>query len=653
MKKKIIAYLSLLLAFFSIGSLISIFYITFTTSELKKIITLHGVEILRQDLVIKIQNVEQDLLTVHTELSSRLDKIVLNVNDLDNAINNCGKCHHSPSMNRRLADVRTQIEKFKTSLSYYITAAANEERIRSLKVESYNIGRELLGMTTEMAFIANKRLQERTQKVIEDVRRVEQVLVITLVMTIFAGLWISVHLTRKIINPVRQLIGLSRKIASGDLGSTTSYTDSTEFGELAASFNDMSLSLRESNEKVVRNLHRLSGLYHVTLPLHSVSSIEEIIREVSYGVAEFLSVEQCGLLLLDEATGYFEHTCPAVGLDETKTASLRISRKEISRLYHLNHGKPLIMNNLKPENLPEGIQGKEGWAARNMLLGWVRKKGELIGVIRLANKREGEFDEETGGVLGIISNNVSVAIENARLYENLRLQMRELQATQEQLVQTAKLAAIGELASNVAHEINNPLTSILGYAELIKEENNVEHIMGDLEIITSESLRAREIVQQLLEFARKKTPDMKELDVNSLLKEVVSLMKVQLKDKKIELRGEYSELPLIMGDQNQLRQVFLNIIKNAVDALPEGRGEITVGTHLNDSHAVIEIRDTGSGISADVLPRIFEPFFTTKKEKGTGLGLPISYKIIQSHNGRIDVKSKKGVGTAFSISLPL
>jgi nitrogen fixation/metabolism regulation signal transduction histidine kinase len=290
---------------------------------------LHGVEILRQDLVIKIQNVEQDLLTVHTELSSRLDAIVLNVNDLDNAINNCSKCHHSPSMNRKLADIRTQIEKFKTSLSYYITAAANEERIRSLKLEAYNIGHELLTMTTDMTFIANKKLQEKTQKVIEDVSRVEQILVITLVATFLIGLWISVHLTRYIINPVRQLIALSRKIASGNLGSTTAYTDATEFGELSASFNDMSLSLRESNDKVVRNLNRLSGLYRVTLPLHSVSEIEEIIREVSFGVAEFLSVEQSGLLLLDEKTGYFEHKYPAVGLDEAKTALLRISGRKL------------------------------------------------------------------------------------------------------------------------------------------------------------------------------------------------------------------------------------------------------------------------------------------------------------------------------------
>jgi hypothetical protein len=118
-----------------------------------------------------------------------------------------------------------------------------------------------------------------------------------------------------------------------------------------------------------------------------------------FRVTEFLSVEQCGLLLLDERTGYFEHAYPAVGLDEAKTALLRIPRKEISHLYHLSQGKPLIMNNLKADNLPEGVKGTDDWAARDILLGWVRKKGELIGIIRLANKKEGEFEEETSRLL--------------------------------------------------------------------------------------------------------------------------------------------------------------------------------------------------------------------------------------------------------------
>ena len=548
---------------------------------------------------------------------------------------------------------RLNIDRFKTSLSYYITAAADEERIRSLKTESYTIGSELLSMTSEMAFIANQRLQERTKKVIADVRNVEQILVITLILTFLIALWISFHLTKNIINPIRQLMGVSRKIASGNLGFTTTYTDSTEFGELAASFNEMSLSLKESNEKVVENLNRLTGLYRITLPIHSVSAVTEIFREVSWGVAEFLSVEQCGLLMLDEKTGLFEHKYPAFGLDELQVASMKISRTDVMKLYQENNRRPLIINDPRTGTLPDGIKGGDGWTARNLLLGWVRQKGELIGIIRLANKCEGEFEEESSGLLGIISNNISVAFENARLYENLRAQMQVLKETQEQLVQAAKLAAIGELASNVAHEINNPLTSILGYAELIREESDLERILNDVEVITSESIRARDIVQHLLEFARKRPLDMKRVELNSILKDVVTLISVQFKDAKITLHEIYSELPNIMGDPNQLKQVFLNILNNAADSLSGSRREITVRTFQNGERAVVEIEDTGHGIPGEILPRIFEPFFTTKRDKGTGLGLSISYKIIESHSGSLEVKSGKESGTIFSISLPL
>jgi two-component system CheB/CheR fusion protein len=146
---------------------------------------------------------------------------------------------------------------------------------------------------------------------------------------------------------------------------------------------------------------------------------------------------------------------------------------------------------------------------------------------------------------------------------------------------------------------------------------------------------------------------MKETDINNILKDVVSLLSLQFKDSKIRLRETYSELPLVLGDPNQLKQVFLNIMNNAFDSLSDSRGEIVLSTIHKDNYAIIEVEDTGHGISNEDLPRIFEPFFTTKKEKGTGLGLSISYKIIQSHNGKLEVKSKQNEGSIFSISLPI
>jgi signal transduction histidine kinase len=164
-------------------------------------------------------------------------------------------------------------------------------------------------------------------------------------------------------------------------------------------------------------------------------------------------------------------------------------------------------------------------------------------------------------------------------------------------------------------------------------------------------------VQQLLEFARRRPLEIRAMNVNGLLREVVTLIGVQLKDASIKIHEEYSELPVIMGDPNQIKQVFLNVLNNSVHAMSENsrlRGkEIDIRTSNTDTSVFVEIADTGHGISSEVLPKIFEPFFTTKREKGTGLGLSITYKIIQSHKGKIEVRSQEGKGTKFTISLPL
>ncbi|MHB8880175.1 MAG: ATP-binding protein [Thermodesulfovibrionales bacterium] len=653
MKQRIIAFLSLLFIVFTTGAAISMLYIAYTTTELKRIITLHGIEILRQDLIIKIQNVEQDLLTVHTELGKNLDKIVLNVTDLDNAINNCRGCHHSPLITQKLDQIKNHIESFETALSHYITASADADRIRLIKIEAYTTGAELMSVTSEMAFLANKRLQERTSKALTGVKSAQWILAVTLAVAFLIALWIAMTLINNILRPINELIAVSQNITSGNLGYTTAYSDNTEFGSLADSINEMSLSLREGNEKAVQHMNRLAGLYKVTLPFHSVSNITEIFREVSSSVANLLGTEQCGLMLQDATQQYIEHKHPAHGLSEEEVRSIRIPKKTVLELYYANNRRPLLINDPQAENFPRELLGPDPGNVRNLLVGWIRLQGELIGLLRLANKKDTDFSEESIRLIGIISNNISVALENTKLYEDLKAQMQELKETQEQLIQAAKLAAIGELASNVAHEINNPLTSIMGYAELIREETDLESIMKDIDIISKESVRARNIVQQLLEFARRRPLEVKEVAVNSLLKETVALVRVQLKDARIKITEQYGNLPVIMGDPNQLKQVFLNILNNAVHSMTEGNRELAI-TSSTDGNAVhIAISDTGHGIPADVLPRIFEPFFTTKKEKGTGLGLSITYKIIQSHRGRIDVRSETAKGTTFTIVLPV
>jgi signal transduction histidine kinase len=410
----------------------------------------------------------------------------------------------------------------------------------------------------------------------------------------------------------------------------------------------MSLGLKETNQKLMNHLHALANLYSISLSLHAIGSREDIFGEVSQGVAQLLDVKQCGVMLLEGEE--FRHQWPAVGLSRQEAETLHVPKEKMQRCYHSTRRKALILN--------EGIsaaptaEAEAALKVRNLMFVWIRHRGKLVGAIRVANKNKGEFTEEDVRLMAILANNLAVALENARLYESLRERMRQLQEAQEQLVQAAKLAAIGELASNVAHEINNPLTSILGYAELIREETDLESIRRDVEIIEKESLRARDIVHQLLEFARKRPLEMAQEDVNALLQSVLELLSVQLKDTRVQVQKELQPLPPITADGNQLKQVFLNIINNALDAM-QGEGVLKVRTFTASGMVCVQICDTGKGIPQEVLPRIFEPFFTTKKEKGTGLGLPISYKIVQAHKGHIDVRSETGRGSCFTVRLPM
>lgn len=653
MRKKLIYSLFMLFLLFSVGAGFTIFYTNIITKDLRSVINLHKIEIIRQNLVINAQTVQGNLYTTGTVFGKEVDVIVENVMHLDSSVRGCTECHHTKEMTDRLNKMGTMVEQYKDAISYLLTTTANPERVARLKMVAVGIGEALLVQAQEMAFLADRSLNTRTIKAIEKINNSRIILIVTLILALIVALVIAVSLTRDITKPVYELVNAARMIASGNLGHKITYTGQNEFGELAKSFNEMSQSLQESNAKVVENLNRLAGLYRVTLPLHAVTNITDIYKEVSLSVAELVDAEICCMMLLDDEDAYFQARYPAFGLEEGQVNSFRIRKEDVMGLYAQFGRRAAIINDLSVHQLPAAFTGLETVGVRNMLIGWVRKKDELIGLIYLANQKAGGFSEESSRLIGIISNNISVAIENIKLYENLRLQMKELRETQEQLVQAAKLAAIGELASNVAHEINNPLTSIMGYAELIKEEDDIVNILHDVEIIEKESMRARDIVQQLLEFARKRPLEVRQVDVNSMIRDVVNLIAVQIKDARSRIREQYAELPVISGDPNQLKQVFLNLISNAFDALPEQEGRISITTSKRNDHVVIDIADNGHGISQEILPRIFEPFFTTKREKGTGLGLSITYKIIQSHGGKIDVKSEEGKGTRFTISLPM
>ncbi len=223
-----------------------------------------------------------------------------------------------------------------------------------------------------------------------------------------------------------------------------------------------------------------------------------------------------------------------------------------------------------------------------------------------------------------------------------------------QLLQAEKLSSLGLIAAGVAHEVNTPLTGISSFTQMLIDETGQSHPHHTmLKKIESQCFRASEIVQNLLNFARVQTTEFSPVSLNELLQESVALLEHQFTKKSIAIRMDLApDLPPVRGNEGQLMQVFVNILLNARDAVPPG-GHIDIRSRFGDGFDVIQFEDNGKGIPPEIRQKIYDPFFTTKEVgQGTGLGLSVSYGIIQEHAGRIFVDSEPGQGTRFTIKLP-
>lgn len=226
----------------------------------------------------------------------------------------------------------------------------------------------------------------------------------------------------------------------------------------------------------------------------------------------------------------------------------------------------------------------------------------------------------------------------------------ELKQLQNKVVMSEKMAALGEVAAKVAHEIRNPLVSVGGFAKRLEKklDGNLKEYAG---IIVKEVSRLEDILREILGFVKEVRLAREQVNVNTIIEEIVQLMKSDLEERSISLREEYQQLPDVFVDPHRIKEAFMNIITNAMQAL-QGAGTITAKTYSDGNDAVFEVRDTGRGIPATELDSIFNPFFTTKSS-GTGLGLAITHRIIQEHNGRIEVDSEVDKGTVFRVYIPI
>jgi signal transduction histidine kinase len=244
--------------------------------------------------------------------------------------------------------------------------------------------------------------------------------------------------------------------------------------------------------------------------------------------------------------------------------------------------------------------------------------------------------------------------EDGEVHGHIRLiqDVTEMKRLEEQMSNSEKLASIGRLAAGIAHEIGNPLTSIFSFVQILREVEQDEFKKDSLNTIYFHINRISEILKQLSGFTKMPISEPRVCKVNDIIDTSLNLIQYDKKAREISVVRDLSpEMPAVSCDSNQLSQVFVNLILNAVDAMPQG-GTLTVRSAVKEGAVVIEFEDTGSGISKENLTKIFDPFYTTK-EKGTGLGLAVSYNIVKKMNGTLTVESEPNKGTTFTITMPL
>ena len=272
----------------------------------------------------------------------------------------------------------------------------------------------------------------------------------------------------------------------------------------------------------------------------------------------------------------------------------------------------------------------------------IQARGRLLGMLSLGRQTRDPFNEEEVALLEATAHQIGIALDNARLYG--------------ELVHAEKLSAVGELASGVAHEINNPLTTILGQAQLLLGRADVPMPVRErVEMMADEASRAARIVQNLLLFARHYPPERRPCSISDQVERVLALKTYQLERDKIRVLTEFTPCPPVWADENKIQQVLLNLVQNAHQALVRVTTDrvLTLRVRPRADRVVIEVIDNGPGIPTDVLPRIFDPFFTTKPPgEGSGLGLSVSYGIIGQHGGKLFAEARPEGGAAFVIELP-
>lgn len=614
MKKVIFASLGAVFIFFSLGAGTAWILVDRTTGRLARIVELHRVENLRQNLIIQIHTVQTDICSVGTPMASELTDITNHVDELDSSIAGCLKCHHDASLSRRLLRLQVLIDSYKTALSYYITTRANSGIMEAYKQDAVIAGNRALGSAQQMVFEAGQKMEEQTKNTLQRIKVAKFILFATMVASFFLALATAVYLFKRISNPLSEILKATKMLASDNLGMTIVFDDKTEFGEVARNFNIMSQALQEGYKRLADSENKFRRLC-------------EFAADWEYWIDENRERLIFNSPSCEQLTGYTQEE-----LERAPGLIREIVHPDDRDVYDRHMAD-------FPANMPEEIgfrivtkNGEEKWLSHRCRPIFVNG--------RFAGRRVSNRD----------------VTDNKKLEGELR--------------QAQKMESLGLLAGGIAHDFNNILTVISGYLSLLQlempaasEKSNryITQVLGAAE-------RARNLTSNLLVFSRKQIINRQPCSLNKQLSQLYNLLKrIVREDIEFTLECCRNEAP-VFADPNQIDQVVMNLVTNAKDAMPQG-GKLTIATSLTffdeasaqrykigpGPYMSLSVSDTGEGIAEEHLAHIFEPFFTTKERyHGTGLGLSMVYGIVKQHGGFIKVYTKEGGwGTTFRLYFPV
>jgi signal transduction histidine kinase len=381
--------------------------------------------------------------------------------------------------------------------------------------------------------------------------------------------------------------------------------------------------------------------------VHAITSVDEVLELVVWKATEVLGAKGTVLRILNLETEEPD-LLASYGLGDKCVSKDSLSnRKMITDLCQQN--KVVIIEDIATSDRVKNKKALKEEGIQMILDVPLILRTELFGIIRMYFSERREFLDEELNFVGAVAETCACAIDKARMIEEQKSQYDQL------ALHTEKLSALGRMAAGIAHEINNPLAGILLFSSRMRKKVTEEGpIKEGLDVIVQETQRCKGIIQDLLEFSRDKEPEKAEASINDIIEKALSILENELRLHHISVEKNLSGgMPPILLDVNLMQQVFVNLLINAVEAIQEN-GEIRIQSYVNSSRKIVGVgvADTGGGIPPDDMVKIFEPFFSTKKN-GTGLGLAVSYGIVQKHGGNIQVSSRLGEGTQFTVEIPV